>query len=852
MEAFIMARKLKNVICFILLFVLIFSNTVPLSANDVVASRISIFEIEGDDVTMTKGGAREFRARAGANLFEGYTVSTGRNSRAFLHLDDSSSVRVDERSSISIGQASRNRLSINVLSGGISVYAAPRATGSSFEVRAGNSALAVRGTSFVFEVSDNGNLFIIMLSGSGEVNGETINAGFVLTVYGVNEQGGHEQVITSLSLNEDLSPFVLAEIQNNLDVLIEAGVFTESDRVTVEQLVSDASTETSEPAANNNQTIIQNIIGGGGNGGGGGGTTTPTDPTIDTELLENAIADASDLLIRFSNRVSTSGEGIPSPYEWVRESDINALTNALDVAEAALRTVRNADEVSSAALALENAINTFETSIQTGVHAVYINNTPTQSFLSIADALEQDPSSISISSDLTVYDEVNVSETNFTVNSGVVLNIRDVFVTQNFTNNGTVNIEYDGHLIFEAGTLNNNGTFSLNVNSENEGMYIQDAEIRNRVNMYILSGRIVGVPAEFVNSGTIRWDDGATETPVPVDTPTPWAFSAAEVAASISPIVITGQGEGRIIVENTAHSENRVNNMFGGLSFGRLAFNNENFYNLLGEPYSFYELNSGVYAWNPSLDNGNGGWEIEGIGFICHSLGADIFSTIEEAWEIIDEIIETQPMGWLHVSEINIARDSFINVSPPFDIEASLQIVNDATLTINADVSLNNLFVGDYGSNGTLIIENGAVVRFTSGMNCGEILIGENSSLVLTEYGFHNLGVIIVTENATLEIDDTTGFADFVNEVSGDMGGGEIQITRTSNFMLNGTPVYLTDLVNFDPPSWNNRYAILVLRTDVHDTDDILDFSMFTNSATGDMLPAGRYRFDGSNFIFEN
>jgi hypothetical protein len=141
-------------------------------------------------------------------------------------MDDDSVVKLDEQSSVSIGQLSNNRLSVNVLSGGVSVHAATQRAGGTFEVRAGNSALAVRGTSFVFENDENDEINIHMLTGSGEVNGTYLGAGQSLTVHGSNNDGEKNQTVGDLVIDENLSLFTLNEIKNSGLELSEEQVST--------------------------------------------------------------------------------------------------------------------------------------------------------------------------------------------------------------------------------------------------------------------------------------------------------------------------------------------------------------------------------------------------------------------------------------------------------------------------------------------------------------------------------------------------------------------------------------------------------------------------------------------------
>ncbi|MCL2456168.1 MAG: FecR family protein, partial [Defluviitaleaceae bacterium] len=234
-------RILKKFLCFALVISLV-GGSVPVRANDLVAKLISIHEVTGTDVKFTKGSAKEFRARDGTKLFDGYTVSTGKDSHAYLRMDDESVIKLDEKSSVSVAKLSRNRLSVNVLSGGVSVYAAAQKSGDTFEIRAGNSALAVRGTSFIFENNDDDDgkdeVNIHMLTGLGDVNGELLNAGESMTVHGTKNSDEKEQTKKNLTLDDDLSLFTLNEIKDNKDELKILGILSDGDDKKIDDLIA--------------------------------------------------------------------------------------------------------------------------------------------------------------------------------------------------------------------------------------------------------------------------------------------------------------------------------------------------------------------------------------------------------------------------------------------------------------------------------------------------------------------------------------------------------------------------------------------------------------------------------------
>ena len=115
-------------------------------------------------------------------------------------------------------------MSISVLSGALSVDAAPQKAGDVTEVRAGSSALAIRGTYFVAEFTDNGLAKYTMFEGEGVVDGVSVPSGYILVVtYNETTQEKTYDVV-KLELNEDTSEFVLQCILDDPERFIDEGI----------------------------------------------------------------------------------------------------------------------------------------------------------------------------------------------------------------------------------------------------------------------------------------------------------------------------------------------------------------------------------------------------------------------------------------------------------------------------------------------------------------------------------------------------------------------------------------------------------------------------------------------------
>ena len=229
-------RGVKKYISIILTVILLL-NVSPVSAAS--ARTVSIFETEGDGVTMTKGTAKEFAARKGQRLHNGYTVTTGKTSYCYLDLDDSAILKMDERSKISVSSASRNKIAVSLLSGAALVNVEKQNVNDIIETRAGNAALTVRGTIYIVEYQEDDVLQIIMLDGAGEVNGVRLEAGQVMIVYDNAELSERVHEIIELKIDDSLSLFMLKQILEYQELLVENEILTVEDVELILELIEE-------------------------------------------------------------------------------------------------------------------------------------------------------------------------------------------------------------------------------------------------------------------------------------------------------------------------------------------------------------------------------------------------------------------------------------------------------------------------------------------------------------------------------------------------------------------------------------------------------------------------------------
>ena len=280
---------MKKVMCLAMILLMVLGLSTSLLAADPNARTISIYKNEGASITMTKGTAKQFAAQEGLKLFDGYTVATGKDSYSYLKMDEDSLLKMNEKSEIAVSKLSGNKLSVAVRSGGIAVNAAAQKPGDTLEIRAGNSALAIRGTIFTaeyietdeFETDGFEFVFIItMLTGQGEVDGKQLKAGQTMYVYDKTINRIHE--IRETRIDSSMSLFTLQTIWEFREEILAAGTFTEQEINRIPALIEQKKNQP-RPA----DIVITNDV----NyyeqptaSGGGGGGSAPPPPTGSASL----------------------------------------------------------------------------------------------------------------------------------------------------------------------------------------------------------------------------------------------------------------------------------------------------------------------------------------------------------------------------------------------------------------------------------------------------------------------------------------------------------------------------------------------------------------------------------------
>ena len=128
-------------------FFLLFSQVPPVFATETAAT-MKLTQTEGS-VTVCNASGRDLGAKDDMRLFNGYTVSTGAASYAWINLDDTKLVKLDESSSVEVRKSGK-KLEVMLLSGNIYTdVSKPLEEDESYSLRASTAIVGIRGTKVV-------------------------------------------------------------------------------------------------------------------------------------------------------------------------------------------------------------------------------------------------------------------------------------------------------------------------------------------------------------------------------------------------------------------------------------------------------------------------------------------------------------------------------------------------------------------------------------------------------------------------------------------------------------------------------------------------------------------------------
>ncbi|MCL2500543.1 MAG: FecR domain-containing protein [Defluviitaleaceae bacterium] len=209
-------KKIKYV------FVIILSLTFLTACSDIgedavgTARTVNVFETNGENATVTRG-ATQTSPRAGFRLADRDIAATGSETNMFLLLNADSVMKMDALSTIEINRISVDALSLTLVEGAIVADIKRESENDIYEFRVGNVIMGVRGTSFIIEYRGNAPI-IVMLEGSGEINGVLLQAGEVAVI---DETAA--VTVEPLDLSNINSPFIVGEINRREDLTTAYG-----------------------------------------------------------------------------------------------------------------------------------------------------------------------------------------------------------------------------------------------------------------------------------------------------------------------------------------------------------------------------------------------------------------------------------------------------------------------------------------------------------------------------------------------------------------------------------------------------------------------------------------------------
>lgn len=222
------AKNVKRVLCAVLACALTMMPVTPASAATARATTMKLEKTEGTVSLKTQNGSAR-KITNGMRLYNGNTLATGKHSYAYVSLDSSKAVKLDQSSTATLRQSGKN-LELLVKDGKLFFNVSkPLADKESMNVRTSTMVTGIRGTCGVVEFvsAQTSKLYLLegtVTLGSGE-NATTIQGGQTATVVlpPKQEAGGSDKpgIIEKPSIQvekmteETIPPVALKEIVNN-------------------------------------------------------------------------------------------------------------------------------------------------------------------------------------------------------------------------------------------------------------------------------------------------------------------------------------------------------------------------------------------------------------------------------------------------------------------------------------------------------------------------------------------------------------------------------------------------------------------------------------------------------------
>ena len=492
---------MKRMLSILMSFLLLWSLALPAAAAETAATlrlektegTVSVSNASGKSVTITKG----------MRLYSGYTISTEKDSYAYVSLDSTKAVKLDASSKAEV-QKSGKKLELTATAGKLFFnVTAPVEKDESLNIRTSTMVTGVRGTSGWVEVTNRFTSRVHLLEGTltvtssepatGQMRQATITGGqtATATLKGL-DQPGRQMTLTVTNLQEKQVPgFVAVEVAK--DPALQGKIAAKSP-LSIPSIIGDAKNRLAEEQK----------------------AADTAQKTLNKELDKIGADDVKQVFDSPTAKPDDDDDDDDEPYvppttpetptEPTRSEILELVDPTPEQLTAALaRTDVARVEVKDASDALgygSYAVGDGQTlSIQSGTFTVGSNQTLTVAqtgALEIAGESAADTTSAGAALQVDGTVTINGSVTN----SGSVSGVGTVNFNGNTTNSGSISTAGTMNVnssLTNNGTINVTGTMNVSGSMTNSGTIT----ILSETSLHVLNG------GSLTNNGTINVGDGA-------------------------------------------------------------------------------------------------------------------------------------------------------------------------------------------------------------------------------------------------------------------------------------------------------------------------------------------------------
>lgn len=299
---------MKKIISILLTMLLIWCPTLTAAAAETATAATLRLEKTEGTVKVANAAGKSVKLSDGMRLYSGYTISTQKNSYAYVSLDSNKAVKLDASSKCQV-QKSGNKLELKVISGKLFFnVSAPVKNNESLNIRTSTIVTGVRGTSGWAEVTNRFTSRVNLLEGTltvtsaepatGQMRQAVITSGQTATATLQSSlDPGRQMTLTVSALEERKVPgFAAVEVEkdpalqrrikekSSLSVLKIIG--DAAGHLAAEQQTAEEESKKLEENLNKSIEIVEKKtepVFKTPTGGGGGGTVTPPEPETPLE-----------------------------------------------------------------------------------------------------------------------------------------------------------------------------------------------------------------------------------------------------------------------------------------------------------------------------------------------------------------------------------------------------------------------------------------------------------------------------------------------------------------------------------------------------------------------------------------